>query len=268
MNPNHSSSPSLKIVVVGGSGLIGRSLVAALRARGHTVIVASPSHGINTVTGVGVTTALTGAHTIIDVSNSPSFEAGPVLEFFTRSTGNLLAAAKVLGVRHYVALSVVGADRLPHSGYMRAKFAQENLIRNSGLPHTIVRATQFFEFAAAIAHVATVGHEVRVPLADMQPVALADVSAILADIALAAPVNGLLELAGPEKLPQADFLRRELAAAGDPRPVIVDPAATYFGARLASDSLVPVAAAPLLAPTRHADWLAKRAAVVSASPAA
>ena len=268
MKPNPSSSPSLKIVVVGGSGLIGRPLVGALRARGHTVVVASPSHGINTVTGAGVTTALTGAHTVIDVSNSPSFEAGPVLEFFTRSTSNLLAAAKSLGVRHYVALSVVGADRLPHSGYMVAKVAQENLIRASGLPHTIVRATQFFEFAAAISHVATVGHEVRVPPADMQPVAVADVSAALADIALAAPVNGLLELAGPEKFPQADFLRNEFAATGDSRSVVVDPAATYFGARLAPDSLVPVGAVPLLAPTRHADWLAKRTAVASASPAA
>lgn len=268
MNPNPSSSPSLKIVVVGGSGLIGRPLVASLRARGHTVVVASPSHGINTVTGAGVTTALTGAHTVIDVSNSPSFEAGPVLEFFTRSTCNLVSAAKALGVRHYVALSVVGADRLPDSSYMVAKVAQENLIRDSGLPHTIIRATQFFEFAGAIAHVATVGHEVRVPPADMQPVAAADVSAALADIALAAPLNGLLELAGPEKLSQADFVRRELAASGEPRPVVVNPAATYFGARLAPDSLVPVGTAPRLTPTRHADWLARRTAVASASPAA
>lgn len=265
MNPNPSSSPSLKIVVVGGSGLIGRPLVDTLRARGHTVVVASPSHGINTVTGAGLAIALTGAHTVIDVSNSPSFEPGPVLEFFTRSTCNLVSTAKALGVRHYVALSVVGADRLPDSGYLVAKVAQEILIRESGLPHTIVRATQFFEFAAAIAHVATVGQEVRVPPADMQPVAAADVSAALADIALAAPANRILDLAGPERLSQADFLRRELAASGDSRPVVVDPAATYFGTRLESDSLVPVGAAPRLTPTRHAVWLARRTPVVSAS---
>lgn len=268
MNPNPSSSPSLKIVVVGGSGLIGRPLVAALRTCGHTVVVAAPSHGINTMTGAGVTTALTGAHTVIDVSNSPSFEAGPVLEFFTRSTRNLVSAARALGVRHYVALSVVGADRLPDSGYMVAKVAQENLIRDSGLPHTIVRATQFFEFAGAIAWGAAVGNEVRVPPADMQPVAAADVSAALADIALATPANRILDLAGPDRLSQADFLRQELAATGDLRSVVVDPAATYFGARLAPDTLVPVGATPRIAPTRHADWLAKRAAAASASPAA
>ncbi len=268
MNPNPSSSPSLKIVVIGGSGLIGKPLVASLRARGHTVVAASPSNGVNTVTGEGLAAALADAHTVIDVSNSPSFEAGPVLDFFTRSTGNLVAAARVAGVRHYVALSVVGADRLPDSGYMIAKVAQETLIRGSGLPFTIVRATQFFEFAGAIAWGSTVGNEVRVPPADMQPIAAADVSAALADLALAAPARRTLDLAGPDRLTQADFLRQELAAAGDTRPVIVDPAATYFGARLAADTLVPVGATPLLAPTRHRDWLAKRAGVASASPAA
>lgn len=271
MNTHTVSSPSgasRKFVVIGGSGLVGQPLVARLRELGHTVVVASPSRGINTVTGEGLAAALDGAHTVIDVSNSPSFADDAVLDFFTRSTGNILAAARAAGVRHVLALSVVGADRIPDSGYIRAKIAQETLIKTSGLPFTLVRATQFFEFAAAIAHVATVGNEVRVPRADMQPIAVADVSAALADLALAAPANTTLDLAGPEKLTQADFLRRELAAAGDTRAVVEDDAARYFGARITRDSLVPVGAAPLLAPTRHTDWLAKRAAAPATSAVA
>ena len=259
MNTRTSSRPSLKFVVLGGTGLIGKPLVARLRQLGHAVVAASPSQGVNAVTGESLSAAFAGAHTVIDVSNSPSFEDAAVLDFFTRSTRNLVDAAKDAGVRHLVALSVVGADRLPDSGYMRAKVVQENLLRASGLPLTLVRATQFFEFAQAIANGGAVAGEVRLPPADMQPVAAADVSAALADLALAAPAGATLELAGPEKFSQADFVRAELASIGDSRPVVVDAAATYFGAKLSRDALVPAGPSPLLAPTRHADWLARRA---------
>lgn len=259
MNTNITSPVSRKFVVIGGTGLVGKPLVARLRELGHTVVVASPSQGVDTLSGAGLAAAIEGAHTVIDVSNSPSFEDAAVLGFFTRSTGNILAAAKNAGVRHVLALSIVGADRIPDSGYIRAKIVQENLIKTSGLPFTLVRATQFFEFAAAIAHAATVGNEVRVPRADMQPIAVADVSATLAALALETPANAILDLAGPEKITQADFLRRELSATGDTRVVVEDDAAGYFGARITRDSLVPVGAMPLLAPTRQADWLAKRA---------
>lgn len=260
MNTFDTPGPALKFVVIGGTGLIGKPIVARLRELGHSVIAASPSQGVNAVTGEGLAAALAGAHTVIDVANSPSFEDAAVLDFFTRSTRNLTAAAKSAGVRHLVALSVVGSDRVPDSGYMRAKVAQENLLRASGLPHTLVRATQFFEFAQAIASGATVAGEVRVPPADMQPIAAADVSAALLDLALAAPADTILELAGPERLSQANFVRAELAAVGDPRPVVVDAAATYFGAKLSPDALVPASPSPRLAPTRHADWLARRGA--------
>lgn len=268
MNTNTTSPSSCKFVVIGGSGLVGKPLVARLRELGHTVVVASPSQGVNTVTGAGLAAAIDGAHTVIDVSNSPSFEDAAVLDFFTRSTGNILAAAKDAGVRHVLALSVVGSDRIHDSGYIRAKIAQENLIKESGLPFTLVRATQFFEFAAAIAYVATVGNEVRVPPADMQPIAAADVSATLAKLALDAPANATLDLAGPERLTQAAFLRRELTATGDTRTVVEDDAAGYFGARITRDSLVPVGTTPLLAPTNQTDWLAKRTAAPATSAVA
>lgn len=268
MNTNTSSPSSRKVVVIGGTGLVGKPLVARLRELGHTVIAASPSRSINAVTGEGLATALDGAHTVIDVSNSPSFEDAAVLDFFTRSTGNIIAAAKTAGVRHVLALSVVGADRIHDSGYIRAKIAQETLIKESGLPFTLVRATQFFEFAAAIAYVATVGNEVRVPRADMQPIAAADVSATLAKLALGTPANTILDLAGPEKITQAAFLRRELSATGDSRTVVEDDNAGYFGARIARDSLVPVGTTPILAPTQQADWLAKRAAAPATSAVA
>lgn len=262
MNMNNTSRSSLKILVIGGTGLIGKLLVARLRDLGHEVIVASPSRGVNTLTGEGLAAAFAGANIAIDVSNSPSFEDAAVLDFFTRSTGNIVAAAKTAGVRHMLALSVVGSDRIHDSGYIRAKIVQENLLRASGIPYTIVRATQFFEFASAIAQGATAGDEVRVPPADMQPIAAADVSSALADLALAAPANAILDLAGPEKMTQADFLRRELASAGDTRAVVEDPAAAYFGAKITRDSLVPVGSSPRIAPTRHTDWLAKRGASV------
>lgn len=268
MNTNTTTPTSLKFVVIGGSGLIGKPLVTRLRELGHTVVVASPSQGVNTLTGAGLSAAVDGAHTVIDVSNSPSFEDAAVLDFFTRSTGNILSAAKAAGVRHVLALSIVGADRIPDSGYIRAKIAQENLIKTSGLPFTLVRATQFFEFAGAIAYVATVGNEVRVPRADMQPIAAADVSATLADLALGTPANIILDLAGPEKLTQAEFLRRELAATSDSRTVVEDNTASYFGARIIRDSLVPVGTTPIIAPTNQTDWLAKRAAAPATSAVA
>lgn len=268
MNPSSTTPSSLKFVVIGGSGLVGQPLVAHLRELGHTVVVASPSCGVDTVTGMGLTTALEGAHTVIDVSNSPSFEDAAVLDFFTLSTSNILVAARNAKVRHLLALSVVGADHITDSGYMRAKIAQESLIKASGLPFTLVRATQFFEFATAIAYFATVGDEVRVPLADMQPIAAADVSAILASIALNAPANATLELAGPERLTLAEFVRRELSATGNSRLVVEDDAVGYFGALITRDSLVPVDTTPILASTRQTDWLVKRAATATSSSVA
>jgi uncharacterized protein YbjT (DUF2867 family) len=255
-----ASSPSglrRKFVVIGGTGLVGKPLVARLRALGHEVVVASPSRGVNAVTGEGLAAALSGADTVIDVANSPSFENRAVLEFFENSSRNLLAVGAAAGVRHHVALSVVGVDRLPDSGYFLAKLAQERLVQASPVPYTIVRATQFFEFAQSIAHAATEGETVRVPPARMQPVAAADVSAALADVALAAPRNGIVELAGPEPVAQDVFVRRALVAAGDARTVVADPAAGYFGAMIDDRSLAPTPGAlPLLGATRHESWLA------------
>ncbi|MBL9215353.1 MAG: SDR family oxidoreductase [Opitutaceae bacterium] len=265
MNTNPSVSSGQKIVVVGGSGLIGRPLVGHLRRLGHEVVVAAPSSGINTVTGAGLAAALAGADVIVDVSNSPSFEPGPVLEFFARSTRNLLAAGRAAGVRHFVALSVVGTDRLPDSGYFRAKLAQERLIQASGIPYTIVRATQFFEFAPAILQGCTQGELVRVPPVRMQPIAAADVSAALAELALRAPAGAVLELAGPEAFSQEAFLRPLLSPA-DGRRLVVDPSATYFGAQVDDHSLTP-GAHPRLGATRYADWLAKGRPIASAAVA-
>jgi uncharacterized protein YbjT (DUF2867 family) len=267
----HSSSPtpsgkSQKIVVIGGTGLIGKPIVEKLRRLGHEVVAASPSKGINAITGEGLAAALAGAQVVIDVANSPSFEDQAVLEFFERSSRNLLAAEAAAGVRHHVALSVVGTDRLPDSGYFLAKLAQESLIKASPVPYTIVRATQFFEFAQGIAYVATEGTTVRVPPVRMQPVAAADVSAALADIALAAPLNGIVELAGPEPITQDALVRRLLEATGDTRTVVADPSAGYFGAVVDDHSLVPTpGVAPLLGATRYTDWLAKHAAARAVS---
>lgn len=259
MNTNSSSTPSgnrQKIVVIGGTGLIGKPLVQQLRALGHEVVAASPSQGVNAVTGEGLAAAFAGARVVVDVSNSPSFETQAVLEFFERSTRNLLAAAAGAGVRHYLALSVVGSDRLPDSGYFRAKLAQERLIQASTIPYTIVRATQFFEFAAGIAYGGTEGDLVRLPPILMQPIAAADVSATLADLALSAPANAVVELAGPEPIRQDEFVRRHLAAAGDPRRVVADPAAGYFGTAVDDRSLTPSpGATPRLGATRFEDWL-------------
>lgn len=229
----------MKIVVIGGSGLIGSKLVALLRARGHDVIAASPASGVNTLTGEGLDQALRGAQVVVDVANSPSFEDQAVLEFFQTSGRNLLAAEAAADVKHHVALSIVGTDRLPESGYFRAKTAQERLVRESGIPYTIVHSTQFFEFLGGIAQSATEGEKVRVSTGLVQPIASDDVAAALADYTLGKPVNGVVEIAGPQRAPLADMVQRFLLRSKDPRTVVGDPQARYFGAILRDDSLVP-----------------------------
>ena len=246
----------MKIVVIGGGGLIGTKLVKRLGERGHEVEAASRSSGIDAVTGAGLPTALAGADVVVDVANSPSFEDAAVLEFFAASSRNLLAAEAVAGVGHHVALSVVGADRLPDSGYMRAKVAQEGLIRSAGIPYTILRATQFFEFVGAIAGSGTDGNTIRLPPALMQPVAAEDVAAALADIAVDEPVNGTIELAGPEPIRMDEFARRFLAATEDARQVTTDAQARYFSAALDDRSLTP-GDNPRLGSTRFEDWLSR-----------
>lgn len=244
----------MKIVVIGGSGLIGSKLVNRLRERGHEVIAASPSSGVNAVTGEGLSTALKGAQVVVDVANSPSFEDKAVLEFFGKSGRNLTAAEAEAGVKHHVALSVVGTDRLLESGYFRAKMVQEDLIKASKIPYTIVRATQFFEFVGAIAQSATDGQTVRLPPAMMQPIVSDDVAAALADVALAQPINGTVELAGPEKIPMDELVRKFLAASRDTRQVMTDPQARYFGTAVNDRSLTP-GNNPRTGPTHFADWL-------------
>jgi uncharacterized protein YbjT (DUF2867 family) len=246
----------MKIVVIGGSGLIGSKLVNNLRRLGHEVVAASPSSGVNTLTGEGLPAALAGASVVVDVANSPSFEDRAVLDFFETSGRNLLAAEAAAGVGHHVALSVVGADRLPDSGYMRAKVAQEKLIKTSKIPYTIVRATQFFEFAGGIAQSATEGQSVRLPPALMQPIVSDDVAAALADVAVGEPRNGVVELAGPEPIRMDDLVRRFLTAKRDARTVTTDAHARYFGAELNDRSLTP-GTNPRIGPTRYGDWLAR-----------
>jgi uncharacterized protein YbjT (DUF2867 family) len=246
----------MKIVVIGGSGLIGKKTVAILRQRGHEVVPASPSTGVNAVTGEGLAQALAGAQVVVDVANAPSWEDNAVLAFFESSGRNLAVAEKSAGVRHHVALSVVGTDRLLASGYFRAKMAQENIIKASPIPYTIVRATQFFEFAGGIAQAATDGQTIRVPPAMMQPIAADDVAAVMADVALAAPLNGILEVAGPEPIRQDALVRQFLTATGDARTVVTDPKALYYGLSVDDRSLTP-GDKPRLGPTRFADWLAK-----------
>lgn len=247
----------MKIVVIGGSGLIGSKLVEILRERGHAVVAASPSTGVDTVTGEGLATALAGAEVVVDVANAPSFEDRAVLAFFERSGRNLLAAEAAAGVGHHLALSVVGSDRLPESGYFRAKLAQERLIEASGLPYTILRATQFFEFIGAIVDAGADGDVIRLSPALLQPVAAADVAAALADLAVGPPLDAIVEVAGPETCP-LDKLARQLAAAtGDPRKVIADGRARYFGVMLDDRSLTP-GASPRLGTVRFEDWLDRR----------
>jgi uncharacterized protein YbjT (DUF2867 family) len=231
--------------------------VKNLRQQGHEVVAASPSTGVNAVTGEGLAQALAGAQVLVDVSNSPSWEDKAVLEFFESSGRNLLAAEAAAGVGHHVALSVVGTDRLLASGYFRAKMAQEKLIKASPIPYTIVRATQFFEFVGGIAQSATEGQTVRLPPVLMQPIVSDDVAAVMADVALAAPLNGTVDLAGPEPIRQDELVRQFLNATGDTRTVITDPKALYYGIAVNDQSLTP-GANPRLGPTRFADWLSQR----------
>jgi uncharacterized protein YbjT (DUF2867 family) len=246
----------MKIVVIGGSGLIGKKVVTNLRRRGHEVVPASPSSGVNTVTGEGLAQALAGARVVVDVANAPSWEDDAVLAFFETSGRNLLAAEAAAGVGHHVALSVVGTERLLASGYFRAKLAQEKLIEASPIPYTIVRATQFFEFVGGIAQSATEGQTVRLPPVLMRPIVSDDVAAAVADAALAEPLNGTVELAGPELIRQDDLVRQFLSATGDARTVTTDPQALYFGIAVNDQSLTP-GDNPRLGPTRFANWLAQ-----------
>ena len=244
----------MKIVVVGGSGLIGTKLVNDLRKRGHEVVAASPSTGVNTVTGEGLTEALIGTQVVVDVANAPMWEDKAVLAFFETSGRNLLAAEAVAGVGHHIALSVVGTDRLLASGYFRAKMAQENLIKASKIPYPIVRATQFFEFVGAIAQSASDGQTVRLPPALMQPIVSDDVAAALADVAVADPLKRTVDLAGPEKIRMDDLVRQFLVASGDTREVITDPQSRYFGVAVTDQSLTP-GDNPRIGSTRFEDWL-------------
>ncbi|MBX3606615.1 MAG: SDR family oxidoreductase [Piscinibacter sp.] len=246
----------MNIVILGGTGLIGTRLAALLRQAGHRVTPASPSTGVDSVRGTGLDDVLAGAQVVVDVTNAPSFAPADVLAFFQASTGHLLAAARRAGVRHLVALSVVGAERLPDSGYLRAKVAQEALIAAGGVPYTIVRATQFFEFLGAIADSLADGPLLRAPSAPLQPVAADDVAAALADVAVAVPLDGLCEVGGPQAQPLDALLRHVLQARGDRRPVVTDPQATYFGARLDGNALVAGAQARLGRITLD-DWLAR-----------
>jgi uncharacterized protein YbjT (DUF2867 family) len=246
-----------KVVVIGGSGLIGSKLVANLTEHGHEAIGASPKSGVNTLTGEGLAEVVAGAQVVVDVSNSPSFDDEPVLDFFTTSTKNLLAAEKVAGVGHHIALSVVGTDDLPDSGYLRAKIAQEKLIKESGIPYSIVRATQFYEFVESIAASATVGNTIRLSPALIQPIAADDVATAVARTALGRPLNGTIEVAGPDQFRLDELIRTELIALDDPRQVVADPQARYFGAVLDERSLVPGRGATVF-PTRFADWLTHR----------
>jgi uncharacterized protein YbjT (DUF2867 family) len=243
----------MKIVVIGGTGLIGSKLVNLLRQRGQEVLAASPNSGVNTITGEGLPAALAGAEVVVDVSNSPSFEDTAVLKFFETSSRNLLAAEVSAGVRHHVALSVVGADRLPGSGYLRAKVAQEKLVKASGVPYSILRSTQFFEFMGRIADSATEGNTVRLPIAFVQPIVSDDTVAALADVILGTPVNGTVEVAGPEKFRMDDLVRRVLYTNNDVRQVKGDIHARYFGTELEDDSLVPIVP-PRLGATRFDTW--------------
>ena len=245
---------NIKIVVIGGSGLIGKKLVNTLRQRGHEVVAASPSSGVNTVSGEGLAEALKDAQAVVDVSNAPSWEDKAVLEFFETSSRNLLAAEAAAGVKHHVALSVVGTDRLLASGYFRAKMAQEERIKASRIPYTIVRATQFFEFVGSIAQFATEGAIVRVPPVLMQPIVSDDVAAALADVACGEPTNGMIEIAGPEQIRQDELVRQFLTATGDARKVITDAKARYYGIEVNDQSLVP-GHNPRLGSTHFAEWL-------------
>jgi uncharacterized protein YbjT (DUF2867 family) len=245
----------MKIVVIGGTGLIGRQVVENLRARGHEAVPASPNTGVDTITGDGLDAALVGAQVVVDLANSPSFEDAAALDFFQTSGRNLLRAEVPAGVAHHVALTIVGADRVPDSGYMRAKLAQEELIKESGHPYTIVRSTQFFEFMRATADSATEGDTVRVPPANLQPIAAKDVAAAVTEVAVSEPVNGVIEIAGPEKIKFPELIRRVLGADNDPRKVVGEENARYFGTEL-TDTSITAGPDARLGKTSFAEWLA------------
>jgi len=247
----------MKVVVIGGSGLIGKKLVDGLRQRGHEAIAASPASGVDTMTGQGLAEALAGAQVVVDVANSPSFQDGAAVNFFQTSGRNLLAAERSAGVRHHLALSVVGTDRLLESGYFRGKMTQEALIKAGRIPYTIVRSTQFFDFLGGIADSGTNGTAVRLSPASVQPIASDDVADALAEFALAAPVNGTVEIAGPERLPLTELVRRFLKAKQDPRIVVEDAGARYFGALLSDRTLVP-GDGPRVGRTHFEGWLVRR----------
>jgi uncharacterized protein YbjT (DUF2867 family) len=235
----------MKIVVIGGTGLIGSKTIPILRQGGHEALAASPNTGVNTITGEGVAKALAGAQVVVDLANAPSWEDKAVLEFFETSGRNLLAAEAAAGVRHHVALSIVGTDRSPDNGYFRAKVAQEKVIESSRIPYTIIRSTQFMEFLGGIAASSTNGNIVRISPGLFQPIAADDVAAITADVALATPRNGIVEIAGPERAPFNEIVARYLKAIGDPHEVVSDPEARYFGGRVEERSLVPLGEARL-----------------------
>ena len=244
----------MKVVVIGGTGLIGRQVVAQLTEQGHETLAAAPNTGVNTITGDGLAEALTGAQVVVDVANSPSFEDQAVFDFFQTAADNLAKAEAVAGIAHHVALSIVGAERVPDSGYMRAKLVQEQIVQSCGVPYTIVRATQFFEFLRAIADSATVAGVVRIPPATIQPMAAADVALAVTAAAIAPPVNNIVEVGGPQRIPFPQLLRDVLAADGDPRSVVGDAHARYFGTELADDSITTGPSAKLGAVT-FAQWL-------------
>ena len=254
----------MKIVVIGGSGLIGTRLVTKLREHGHEVVSASPDTGVNTVTGEGLAEALKGAAVVVDVTNAPSWEDDAVMKFFETSTRNQLKYGAEAGVKHFVALSVVGTERMLASGYFRAKLAQENLIQGSSLPYTIIRATQFFEFVKGIADFSTEGNKVRLPTGLIQPMSADDVASAVGKIAGATPVNGIVEIAGPEKFALDELVRQGLAAYNDPREVIGDPTARYYGVEVNERTLIPGDDARL-GETRFKAWLAQPAAKAAAT---
>jgi uncharacterized protein YbjT (DUF2867 family) len=253
----------MKIVVIGGSGLIGSKLVPKLREQGHEAIAASPKSGVNSITGEGLAEALKGASVVVDVTNSPSWEDSAVMTFFETSTRNLLSYVAAAGVKHHVALSVVGTERLLASGFFRAKMAQEKLIKASSIPYTIIRATQFFEFVKGIADFSTEGNKVRLPTALIQPMAADDVASAVGRIATGAPVNGTLEVGGPEKFRLDELVRQSLAALKDPREVAADPQARYFGVEIGEKTLLPDDGAQL-GETRFETWRTQSAAKAAA----
>jgi uncharacterized protein YbjT (DUF2867 family) len=255
--PSFGEGIVVKIVVVGGTGRLGSQVVAELQGRGHEAVPAAPSTGFDTISGAGVAEGLTGAQVVVDVSNSPSFEDAAVLQFFQTSTDTLLGAERKVGIKHHVVLSIVGADRAPDSGYMRAKVAQEQLVADGGVPYTIIRATQFFEFLSGIADSNTTDGTVRLPSAHLQPIAVSDLAVAVADVAEGPPTDGVVEVAGPEAIGLDELARRVLSATGDPRPVVTDDSVKYFGAQIDDATLTPGPGARI-ATTRLDDWLSRR----------